>query len=143
MTTESIELWHKRARPAPTQKNFNTQLGCHFEEFGEMMDAMEADDAPEWRALKRDIMLMAKRLKANEVDVTITYRQEVIDSLGDQVVTAVGVGHCANMRTAEAIARVNESNWTKYDKDGNPIFDANGKIMKGPDYKPPQLEGLY
>lgn len=37
MSIESIELWHKRARPEPTDKDFNVQLGCHLEEVVEML----------------------------------------------------------------------------------------------------------
>jgi hypothetical protein len=40
MTIDNIALWHKRARPEPTEKDFNVQLGCHIEEFTEMLDAL-------------------------------------------------------------------------------------------------------
>jgi len=40
MSVDSIEMWHKRARPNPTDKDFNVQLGCHFEEIVEMLDAL-------------------------------------------------------------------------------------------------------
>lgn len=70
-------------------------------------------------------------------------RKEFLDSLADQIVTGVGTGHCAGMQTVEACERVNESNWSKYDAGGRPIFDANGKITKGPSYKKPGLGGLY
>ena len=47
------------------------------------------------------------------------------------------------MKTAEGIAAVNRSNYSKFDKNGYPIFNEQGKVMKGPDYSPPDLEGLY
>jgi hypothetical protein len=47
------------------------------------------------------------------------------------------------MKTAEAVTAVNRSNYSKFDKNGYPIFNENGKIAKGPDYTPPNLEGLY
>jgi hypothetical protein len=34
------------------------------------------------------------------------------------------------------------SAWCKFGDDHHPIFDANGKIQKGPNYKPADLEGL-
>lgn len=37
---KSIELWPKRARPNPTDKDFSVQLDCHFEELAEMMDTL-------------------------------------------------------------------------------------------------------
>jgi predicted HAD superfamily Cof-like phosphohydrolase len=143
MITDLIEMWHKRARPTPTKKDFNVQLGCHFEEVAEMMDTLTCSDAAEWAMLKRDVNLMAKRLKAGAVDVHVEFRKDFLDSLADQIVTATGAGHCAGMQITEAVRRVNSSNWSKYDTNGKPIFDANGKIMKGPDYKEPDLEGLY
>ena len=69
-------------------------------------------------------------------------REEFLDSLADQVVTAIGAGHCAGMKTAEAIERVNVSNWTKT-VDGEFQRDANGKIAKPSTYVPPDLKGLY
>jgi hypothetical protein len=73
----------------------------------------------------------------------IADRRELLDSLADQIVTAVGVGHCANMNVPEAVLRVNKSNWSKYDQDGQPIFKPNGKIDKGPNYVEPDLSGLF
>jgi hypothetical protein len=70
-------------------------------------------------------------------------RKQFLDSQADQIVTAVGVGHCAKMNIVEGVRRVNSSNWSKYDTNGKPIFNDHGKIMKGPDYKAPDLEGLY
>ncbi len=74
---------------------------------------------------------------------TSTCSLEFLDSLADQIVTSVGVGHCAGMKTAEAVTAVNRSNYSKFDKNGYPIFNDSGKIAKGPDYAPPNLEGLY
>ena len=42
----------------------------------------------------------------------------------------------------EAFKRVHESNMSKVDNNGKPIFNASGKVMKGPNYKPPCLKDL-
>ena len=42
----------------------------------------------------------------------------------------------------EALHRVNESNMSKLDKEGKPIRREDGKILKGPNYKPPNLIDL-
>lgn len=42
----------------------------------------------------------------------------------------------------EAFRRVHESNMTKLDDEGKPIRREDGKILKGPNYKPPTMEGL-
>ena len=43
----------------------------------------------------------------------------------------------------EALDRVHKSNMSKLDDDGNPIYrESDGKVLKGPNYKPPNLEDL-
>jgi len=43
----------------------------------------------------------------------------------------------------EALDRVHKSNMSKLDKDGKPIYREDGKVLKGPDYKPPDLSDLF
>lgn len=143
MTTEAIELWHRRARPEPTATDFNVQLGCHFEEIVEMMDSVDTSDEELWRDVRMQMYVLSRLLKINELKATINDRKEFLDSIADQVVTGIGVAYCAGMKGAVACDRVNTSNWSKFDEDGQPIRDANGKITKGPNYQPPVLDGLY
>ncbi len=42
----------------------------------------------------------------------------------------------------EALDRVHISNMSKLGEDGKPIYREDGKVLKGPDYKPPSLEDL-
>ena len=42
----------------------------------------------------------------------------------------------------EALHRVHESNMSKLDEDGKPIYREDGKVLKGPNYKPPDLTDL-
>ena len=42
----------------------------------------------------------------------------------------------------EALNRVHLSNMSKLDEDGNPIYREDGKVLKGPNYKPPDLSDL-
>jgi len=42
----------------------------------------------------------------------------------------------------EAMRRVHKSNLSKLGSDGKPIRRADGKILKGPDYTPPNLDDL-
>ena len=140
---EAIELWHKRARPNPSEDDFNVQMGCHFEEIEEMMSAMDCSESAYWEDIRHEIFVLSQELKEGKVKVRIADRKEFLDAVADQIVTGVGAGHCAYMGTSEAVKRVNTSNWSKYDKDGQPIFSEHGKIAKGPDYQPPNLDGLY
>lgn len=155
MSLEIIELWHRRARPDPHSGNFDVQFGCHLEEIVEMLNVMQFRHIGEvdlltvssGHELRKDaveaLTLLADQLKAGKMTATISDRREFLDSIADQVVTGIGSAHCAHMRGAEAVARVNTSNWSKF-KDGQPIFNETGKIMKNPEtYHEPDLSGLY
>lgn len=148
MSIDLIKLWHERARPHPTERDLDVQVGCHFEEVVEMLETLTSlyrdGDGLLMRA-HEGVVALADALKSGQMRLRIKGedRQELLDSLADQIVTATGVGHCAGMNITEAVRRVNTSIWTKYDSDGQPMRDKNGKISKGPNYAPPDLEGLY
>lgn len=42
----------------------------------------------------------------------------------------------------EAMDRVHKSNMSKLDENGQPIYRPDGKVLKGPNYKPPNLTDL-
>ena len=42
----------------------------------------------------------------------------------------------------EAMRRVHKSNMSKLGEDGKPIYRGDGKVLKGPNYTPPQLGDL-
>ena len=42
----------------------------------------------------------------------------------------------------EAVRRVHASNMSKLDEEGEPIFREDGKVLKGPNYKEPNLSDL-
>ena len=41
-----------------------------------------------------------------------------------------------------ALDRVHESNLSKLDENGDPIYREDGKVLKGPNYQPPDLRDL-
>ena len=67
---------------------------------------------------------------------------EALKELADLVY--VCYQYAANMRwdLDEALGRVHLSNMSKLDLDGKPIYRADGKVLKGPNYKPPTLTDL-
>ena len=143
-----INEWHRRACPKPTVRQFEVQLGCHLEEVSEMLEAFELDRDEHLELLielQEKLSEVAMLLKTGEAEVRYSRidRDGLLDSLADQVVTAVGVGYRARMDVVGAIDAVDRSNWSKFDIQGQPIFDSNGKVLKGPYYQPPKLEGFY
>jgi hypothetical protein len=133
---KEITQWFERAVPNPTDRNESVQIGCHFEEVAEMMEALGLDNI--------DVIYMhnlANKFKACDYLYSIK-RGPLLDALADQLVTATGVAHMTKMDLVSAGAEVNRSNWSKF-VDGQPVFKANGKIDKGPAYTEPNLGGMY
>lgn len=54
--------------------------------------------------------------------------------------TAVSLRSINNLE--DAFNRVHESNMTKLGSDGLPVYREDGKVLKGPNYKPPYLDDL-
>lgn len=142
MSVDIIEMWHQRARPNPIQADLNTQFGCHLEEIVEMLDVVSIDSM-NLAVARNALHILSEHLKSNALSVNIIDRGSFLDAVADQIVTGIGSAYCAHMKPSEAVYRVNRSNWSKYDVDGKPIFDENGKIKKGPNYARPDLTGLY
>jgi NTP pyrophosphatase (non-canonical NTP hydrolase) len=71
------------------------------------------------------------------------HQEHALKELADLVY--VCYQYAANMRwfLDEALDRVHESNMSKLDKDGKPIYRDDGKVLKGPNYKPPDLSDLF
>jgi len=148
MSIESIALWHNRARPNPTEQGFNIQLGCHLEEIVEMIEALRFSykngtgvEMPGKNSMiYQQVKDFSDGLKSGRITASIANRKELLDAMADQIVTSVGVAHTANMKITRAVDIVNTSNWSKFSPEGEPYFDQNGKILKGPNYVPPALE---
>lgn len=142
-TISSIANWFRKARPEPLPKHIRVQMGVHFEEVAEMLDAYRSTSGfgEVMRQQAKEAMeALAKHLKTSDTPIMTDDRKEFLDSLCDQIVTATGVGVFAGMNIEEALNEVDRSNWSKFDDEGNPIFDDNGKISKSPAYSPPFLD---
>ena len=134
--------WFELAVPTPTDKNRAVQIGVHFEEVAEMAEALNDNDLAEiLKSVATDYKEGGTLEELFGPDHEID-RKELLDALCDQIVTAVGVAHMFGMNIEAAMAEVNRSNFSKF-VDGKPLFNENGKIIKGPNYTPPNLEGFY
>ena len=65
--------------------------------------------------------------------------QETIDALTDILYVTYGAGHAFGVDLDKCFDEVQNSNMSKLDNDGKPIFNENGKVMKGPNYFKPNL----
>lgn len=71
-----------------------------------------------------------------------TSRENLIKEACDLLYVVYGLGATYNLPLDEAFRRVHESNMSKVGEDGKPIFRSDGKILKGPNYKEPDLKDL-
>ena len=64
---------------------------------------------------------------------------EVADALTDIVYVTYGAGHAFGIDLDKCFDEVQNSNMSKLDENGKPIYNEHGKVMKGPNYFKPDL----
>lgn len=145
MPLQQTKRWFELAVPSKkiTKKNQCLQTGVHLEETVEMMQAFELkgdDDTHRVNAI-HFLHILAEYMKKNDqASMQIKDRKEFLDACADQIVTATGCAHMQGMDIIGAMVEVNRSNFSKFDENGQPIFDVNGKIAKNPStYRKPDL----
>jgi len=97
------------------------QLGLIQEEADEFKEAIE-----EWTAVS------SRAAKAH-----------ALKELADLVYVCYQMAAFLNVDLEAALDRVHASNMSKLDDNGKPIYNASGKVMKGPNYKKPDLTDLF
>ena len=65
--------------------------------------------------------------------------KEVADALTDILYVTYGAGHAFGIDLDKCFEEVQNSNMSKLGKDGKPIYNESGKVMKGPNYFKPNL----
>ena len=65
--------------------------------------------------------------------------KEVADALTDILYVTYGAGHAFGVNLDKCFNEVQNSNMSKLGEDGKPIYNENGKVMKGPNYFKPDL----
>ena len=64
---------------------------------------------------------------------------EVADALTDILYVTYGAGHAFGIDLDKCFNEVQNSNMSKLDSNGKPIYNFDGKVMKGPNYFKPDL----
>ena len=103
-----------------TVENIKLRDSLNFEECRELSDEL-------WDALQTN-KIYPDLLKEGADLLYVLLGTFVSLGLGDQL--------------TEAFKRVHESNMSKLDENGKPIYRDDGKVLKGPNYKPPVLDDL-
>jgi len=69
-------------------------------------------------------------------------KENVLKELCDILYVVYGFASTFGLDIDTAFNRVHASNMSKLDDDGNPVYRDDGKVMKGPHYKPADLKDL-
>ena len=65
---------------------------------------------------------------------------EVADALTDILYVTYGAGHAFGINLDDCFEEVQNSNMSKLDINGKPLYNELGKVMKGPNYFKPNLK---
>ena len=71
------------------------------------------------------------------------HQEHALKELADLVYVCYQYAENMGWFLDEALNRVHLSNMSKLDEDGKPILREDGKVLKGPNYKPPDLSDLF
>ncbi|WP_273566220.1 nucleoside triphosphate pyrophosphohydrolase family protein [Maribacter halichondriae] len=69
---------------------------------------------------------------------------EVADALGDMLYILCGtiLEHGMQFKIEEVFEEIQRSNMSKLGADGKPIYREDGKVLKGPNYFKPNIQGI-
>jgi predicted HAD superfamily Cof-like phosphohydrolase len=95
---------------------------------------------PSDKIIKLRYDLINEELKELKTALDTKNLVEVADALTDILYVTYGAGHAFGINLNECFDEVQNSNMSKLNKDGKPIYNENGKVMKGPDYFKPNLK---
>ena len=116
--------------------NFS-KVGIFMKTFGQ-----EVKDNPSFRTdkiyklridlIKEELFELTEAMKNKDL-------LEVADALTDILYVTYGAGHAFGIDLDKCFAEVQNSNMSKLDENGKPIYNESGKVMKGPNYFKPDL----
>ena len=82
--------------------------------------------------IKEELEELTEAMKNNDL-------LEVADALTDILYVTYGAGHAFGIDLDKCFDEVQNSNMSKLDENGEPIYNESGKVMKGPNYFKPDL----
>ena len=113
------------------------KVGLFMKTFGQEVKTVSGLSGEKINSLR--INLISEELEELKKAISDNDIMEVADALTDILYVTYGAGHAFGINLDKCFNEVQESNMSKLDKDGKPIFNENGKVMKGPNYFKPDL----
>ena len=94
---------------------------------------------PEEKIVKLRYNLIKEELNELQNAIKTKNLKEIADALTDILYVTYGAGHAYGIDLDKCFKEVQKSNMSKLGEDGKPIYNENGKVMKGSKYFEPNL----
>ena len=113
------------------------KVGIFMKTFGQEVKEKPSFSSDKINKLRLDLI----REELNELTEAMKNKDllEVADALTDILYVTYGAGHAFGIDLDKCFDEVQNSNMSKLGKDGKPIYNEFGKVMKGPSYFKPNL----
>ena len=106
--------------------------------FGQIVK--EKAEFPDEKTVKLRFDLIKEELNELEEAVKAKDLKEIADALTDILYVTYGAGCAYGIDLDKCFKEVQRANMSKLGKDGKPIYNDKGKVMKGPNYVEPNLK---
>ncbi len=116
--------------------NFN-KVGTFMKTFGQEVKTKPSFSSNKINKLRID--LIKEELDEFQEAMKNNDLLEVADALTDILYVTYGAGHAFGIDLDQCFDEVQNSNMSKLDEKGEPIYNESGKVMKGPNYFKPDL----
>ena len=116
--------------------NFS-KVGTFMKTFGQEVKDKPAFSTDKINKLRIDLI----KEELDELTIAMKNKDllEVADALTDILYVTYGAGHAFGIDLDKCFDEVQNSNMSKLDSDGKPIYNNAGKVIKGPNYFKPDL----
>ena len=119
--------------------NFS-KVGIFMKTFGQEVKDKPSFSTDKINKLRFD--LIKEELEELKVALEKKDLLEVADALTDILVVTYGAGAAFGIDLDKCFNEVHRSNMSKLSEEGKPIYNEFGKVMKGPNYSPPDLKKI-
>ena len=102
----------------------------------------EKAEFPEKKIVELRYNLIKEELDEFKEAIRENNLTEIADSLTDILYVTYGAGHAFGINLDKCFTEVQRSNMSKLDQRGNPIYNEEGKVMKGPNYFKPNFKKI-
>ena len=95
---------------------------------------------PDEKTMRLRFDLIKEELNELEQAMKTKNLKEIADALTDILYVTYGAGCAYGIDLDKCFKEVQRANMSKLGKDGKPIYNEKGKVMKGPNYSEPNLK---